>query len=65
MENIGDMALLATSTSGEYAELLTDDILSALQNHIQSALTNAHKYDAIRARWSPTTSRGCTTGVTS
>ncbi len=48
VENVGDMALLATSTSGEYAELLTDDILGALQNHIQSALTNAHKYDAIR-----------------
>jgi diguanylate cyclase (GGDEF)-like protein len=48
VEHVGDMALLATSTSGEYAELLTDDILGALQNHVQSALTNAHKYDAIR-----------------
>ena len=48
VENVGDMALLATSTSGEYAGLLTDDILGALQNHVQSALTNAHKYDAIR-----------------
>ena len=48
VENVGDMALLTTSTSGEYAELLTDDILGALQNHVQSALTNAHKYDAIR-----------------
>jgi diguanylate cyclase (GGDEF)-like protein len=48
VENVGDMALLATSTSGEYAGLLTDDILTALQNHVQSALTNAHKYDAIR-----------------
>ena len=48
VEHVGHMALLATSTSGEYADLLTDDILSALQNHVQSALTNAHKYDAIR-----------------
>jgi diguanylate cyclase (GGDEF)-like protein len=48
VEHVGDMALLATSTSGEYADLLTDDILGALQNHVQSALTNAHKYDAIR-----------------
>ena len=48
VENIGDLALLATSTSGEYVALLSDDILVALQNHLQSALTNAHKYDAIR-----------------
>ncbi len=48
VENVGDMALLTTATSGEYAGLLTDDILDALQNHVQSALTNAHKYDAIR-----------------
>jgi diguanylate cyclase (GGDEF)-like protein len=48
IENVGDMALLTTSTSGEYTQLLTGDILDALQNHVQSALTNAHKYDAIR-----------------
>lgn len=48
IENVGDMALLAASTSSSYVDLLTDDILVALQNHIQSALTNAHKYDAIR-----------------
>jgi diguanylate cyclase (GGDEF)-like protein len=48
VENIGDMALLATSTSGDYVALLSNDILVALQNHVQSALTNAHKYDAIR-----------------
>jgi diguanylate cyclase (GGDEF)-like protein len=48
VENVGDMAMLASSTSGDYAELLTPDILTALQNHVQSALTNAHKYDAIR-----------------
>ena len=48
VENVGDMALLTTATSGAYLELLNGDILSALQNHVQSALTNAHKYDAIR-----------------
>jgi diguanylate cyclase (GGDEF)-like protein len=48
VENVGEMAVLATSTSGEYVALLSDDILVALQNHVQSALTNAHKYDAIR-----------------
>ena len=47
-ENIGDMALLTTSTSGDHVAGLPDDILVALQNHVQSALTNAHKYDAIR-----------------
>jgi diguanylate cyclase (GGDEF)-like protein len=48
VENVGDMALLATATSGEYLEVLNEDILVALQNHVQSALANAHKYDAIR-----------------
>jgi diguanylate cyclase (GGDEF)-like protein len=48
VENVGDMAVLATSTTGDYVALLSDDILVALQNHVQSALTNAHKYDAIR-----------------
>jgi diguanylate cyclase (GGDEF)-like protein len=48
VENVGEMAVLATSTSGEYVALLSDDILVALQNHLQTALTNAHKYDAIR-----------------
>ena len=48
VENMGEMALLATATTGEYLELLSDDILTSLQNHVQSALTNAHKYDAIR-----------------
>ena len=49
VENVGDMALLATSTTRRAtSSLLTDDLLEALQNHVQSALTNAHKYDAIR-----------------
>jgi len=48
VENIGDMAVLATSTTGDYIALLSDDILVSLQNHVQNALTSAHKYDAIR-----------------
>jgi diguanylate cyclase (GGDEF)-like protein len=48
IENVGDMALITAATSGEYAALLTDDILGALQSHVQAALTNANKYDAIR-----------------
>ena len=48
VENIGDLAVLATSTSGEYVSLLSDDILDALRNHIQSALNNANRYNAIR-----------------
>ncbi|HET6493910.1 MAG TPA: hypothetical protein VFH61_00915, partial [Thermoleophilia bacterium] len=47
-ENIGDMGLLATATSGDYIRLLPDDILAALQNHVQSAVANAFKYDAVR-----------------
>ena len=48
VENVGEMALLTTATSSAYVDLLTSEILAALQNHVQSALTNAHKYDAIR-----------------
>jgi diguanylate cyclase (GGDEF)-like protein len=48
VENVGDMAVLSTSTTPDYVALLSDDILEALRNHIQSALGNAHKYDAIR-----------------
>jgi diguanylate cyclase (GGDEF)-like protein len=48
VENMGDMALLAAFTGGEYADALSDDILVALQSHVQSSLANAHKYDAIR-----------------
>ncbi len=47
-ENIGRMGLLMTTTGADYVSLLTDDIMRALQNHVQTALSNAHKYDAIR-----------------
>jgi diguanylate cyclase (GGDEF)-like protein len=48
VENVGDMAVLATSTSGDYVSLLSMDILETLRGHVQSALSNANKYDAIR-----------------
>jgi len=48
VETVGEMAVLATSTSGDYVALLSDDIIVALQSHVQSALTNASRYDAIR-----------------
>ncbi len=48
VENAGDTALLTASTSGAYTDLLTGETLVTLQNHMRSALTNAHKYDAIR-----------------
>lgn len=48
VENVGEMALIAASTGGERLGALTDDVLEALRSHIQTALTNAHKYDAIR-----------------
>jgi len=48
VENVGDMAVLATSTSGDYVSLLSPEILETLQSHVQSALANAYKYDAIR-----------------
>ena len=49
VENMGDMAVLAARRpAADYVGLLSEDILEALRNHVQSALTNAHKYDAIR-----------------
>jgi len=48
VENAGDMALLATATSGDYLDPLSNDVLEALRNHVQGALSNAHKHDAIR-----------------
>jgi diguanylate cyclase (GGDEF)-like protein len=47
-ENVGEMALLAAATAGEHFDRFGDEALGALQGYLQSALTNAHKYDAIR-----------------
>ncbi len=48
VDNVGEMALLAAATDDRYLALFGDEALGALQGHVQSALTNAHKYDAIR-----------------
>jgi len=48
VENVGEMALLAAATDDRRLALFGDEVLGALQGHMQSALTNAHKYDAIR-----------------
>jgi diguanylate cyclase (GGDEF)-like protein len=48
VENVGEMALLVAATDDRYLALFGDEALGALQGHLQSALTNAHKYDAIR-----------------
>ena len=47
-ENLGHMGLLLTATSDDHLQGVTDEVLVALQNHVQSALSSAHKYDAIR-----------------
>ncbi len=48
VENVGEIALLATATNSENFALLSGEILVALQDHIHSALTNARKYDHMR-----------------
>lgn len=45
---VGDFALLAAATAWDHFSEVGDDVLSALQGHLQSALANAHRYDAIR-----------------
>jgi diguanylate cyclase (GGDEF)-like protein len=47
-ENVGEMALLAAATHRDHFTVFGEEALGALQGHLQSALTNAHKYDAIR-----------------
>ncbi len=48
VENVGDMALLVSATHGDHFAPFGEEALGALQGHLQSALTNAYKYDAIR-----------------
>lgn len=48
VENVGEMALLAAATDDRRLALFGDEVLGALQGHLQTALANAHKYDAIR-----------------
>ncbi|MGZ4199102.1 MAG: diguanylate cyclase [Thermoleophilia bacterium] len=44
----GQMALLATATTNEHFEQVSTNALSTLQGHMESALSNARKYDGIR-----------------
>ena len=48
VESVGEMALLVAATDDRHLGLFGDEALGALQGHLQSALTNAYKYDAIR-----------------
>jgi len=48
VENVGEMALLAAATDDRRLGLFGDEVLGALQGHLQTALANAYKYDAIR-----------------
>jgi diguanylate cyclase (GGDEF)-like protein len=48
VENVGDMALLAATTNGANFDRVGDNVLETLRGHIESALANARKYDAIR-----------------
>jgi diguanylate cyclase (GGDEF)-like protein len=48
VEAVGEMALLATATSAATFDVLSDDIVALLQNHVCTALGTAHKFDAIR-----------------
>lgn len=47
-ESLGNLVLFATATSYEAIPPMGDDVLVALQNHIQNALAAAYKYDAVR-----------------
>jgi diguanylate cyclase (GGDEF)-like protein len=48
LDHSGDMALLATSTTSQYFDEVATNVLSTLQGHVHSALSNARKYDSIR-----------------
>jgi diguanylate cyclase (GGDEF)-like protein len=48
VENVGDLALLATATTSDSFDEIPAEILSNLQDHMLSALSNARKYDHMR-----------------
>ncbi|HUK78513.1 MAG TPA: GGDEF domain-containing protein [Thermoleophilia bacterium] len=48
VEPMGEMALLATSTTSEHFDEVATNVLSTLQGHVHGALSNARKYDSIR-----------------
>jgi diguanylate cyclase (GGDEF)-like protein len=45
---LGDFALLVAATAWDHFGDVPEEVLVALQGHIQSALANSHRYDAIR-----------------
>jgi diguanylate cyclase (GGDEF)-like protein len=47
-QGVGQMALLATSTTGEHFDLASDVALETLRGDLVSALATARKYDSIR-----------------
>ncbi len=48
IKGAGGFTLLAAATAWDHFAELPDEVLVALQGHVQSALANAHRYDAIR-----------------
>jgi diguanylate cyclase (GGDEF)-like protein len=44
----GGFVLLAAATAWDHFGDLSEEVLTALQGHVQSAVANAHRYDAIR-----------------
>ena len=48
VDPMGEMALLATSTTSEHFDEIATNVLSTLQGHVHGALSNARKYDSIR-----------------
>ncbi len=48
VDPMGEMALLATSTTSEHFDQIATNVLTTLQGHVHAALSNARKYDSIR-----------------
>jgi diguanylate cyclase (GGDEF)-like protein len=48
IDGVGDFALLVAATAWDHFGEVPEEVLVALQGHVQSALANAHRYDAIR-----------------
>ena len=48
IDGLGGFALLAAATAWDHFDEVPEEVLVALQGHVQSALANAHRYDAIR-----------------
>lgn len=48
IDGLGGFALLAAATAWDHFGEVPEEVLLALQGHVQSALANAHRYDAIR-----------------